>query len=117
MTGNRQCMIVDLDDDPQAIDLYRQWHRPGGPPAEVIAAIRASGIEEMEIFLSGNRLVMIIDVAPDFDPSARSRADADNEAVQEWEGRMDRFQRPVPWATAGRKWTPAASIFRLTDQP
>lgn len=113
----RYVNILDLADDPDLIAAYVDWHRPGGPPAAVNAAIRASGIEQMEIFLSGNRLVMIIDAGPDFDPDARAGADADNPDVLAWERLMDQFQRPLPWAGAGEKWVPAASIYRLTDQP
>jgi L-rhamnose mutarotase len=39
------------------------------------------------------------------------------EAVQEWESRMDSVQRPLPWADADAKWTPAARIFSLAEQP
>ncbi|MGC6400905.1 L-rhamnose mutarotase [Sphingomonas sp. FW199] len=117
MTARRFVNILDLADDPDLIAAYVGWHRPGGPPAAVTAAIRRSGILQMEIFLSGNRLVMIIDAGPDFDPAARSAADAGNPDVLAWERLMDGFQRPVPWAADGEKWVAAHSIFRLTDQP
>jgi L-rhamnose mutarotase len=53
-------LALDLQDDPELIEQYRAWHRPGGPPAAIIESLRATGITEMEIFLAGNRLVMIL---------------------------------------------------------
>ena len=113
----RHCLVLDLVDDPDLIARYRQWHAPGGPPAPVIAAIRASGIEAMEIHLAGDRLIMILDVGPGFSFEANAAADAANPDVQAWEALMDGFQKPVPWARPGAKWAPAERIFSLADQP
>jgi L-rhamnose mutarotase len=113
----RHCMILDLKDDPELIGRYRRWHAPGGPPAAVITAIRAAGLREMEIFLSGNRLVMVIEAPDGFSTEARAAADAGDPIVQAWERLMSEFQQPVPWALPGEKWTPAERIFALSEQP
>jgi L-rhamnose mutarotase len=113
----RHCLVLDLKDDPALIARYRQWHAPGRPPAVVIKAIRASGIEDMEIHLSGNRLFMILDVGPGFSFEAKAAADAADADVQAWEALMDRFQQPAPAARPGEKWTPAERIFSLREQP
>jgi L-rhamnose mutarotase len=113
----RHCLILDLKDDPEAIARYRAWHAAGAPPAAVIASIRASGIEQMEICLSGNRLVMILDAGPGFSFEAKAAADAADPDVQAWEALMSGLQQPVPWAEPGQKWTVAETIFRLSDQP
>jgi L-rhamnose mutarotase len=112
----RECRILDLKDDPALIAAYRDWHRSGQPPAAVTRSIRQAGIMEMEIFLSGNRLVMIMDVGPDFDPAAKDLADRGDPDVQAWEKLMDLYQQPVPWA-GNQKWAAAKSIYRLSDQP
>ena len=116
-TVRRQCLILDLVDEAAAIRAYREWHRPDGPPAAVSRSIRKAGIREMEIFLSGNRLVMIMDVGPEFDPAAKAAADAADPEVVAWEELMGQFQRPVAWAAPGEKWVPAEPIYRLSDQP
>jgi L-rhamnose mutarotase len=113
----RRCLILDLKDDPELIARYRAWHAPGAPPPPVIASIRASGIEEMEIFLSGNRLVMVMEVGPDFSPEAKAAADAADPDVRAWEDLMGAFQQPAPWAAPGEKWTSAERIFALSEQP
>jgi L-rhamnose mutarotase len=113
----RHVLILDLKDDPEAIAAYRAWHAAGAPPAAVIGSIRASGIEEMEICLSGNRLVMILEAGPAFSFAAKAAADAADPEVQAWETLMSRFQQQLPWAAPGQKWVQAEPIFRLSDQP
>lgn len=112
----RHCLILDLKNDPELIAAYIDWHRPGAPPRAVTRSIRDAGIEEMEIFISGNRLVMIMDVLPHFDPAAKIAKDASDADVRAWEELMAAYQQPVPWA-GPRKWAPAQSIYRLSDQP
>lgn len=113
----RHCLILDLKDDPELIARYRAWHAPGEPPQSVIDSIRAAGIEEMEIFLSGNRLVMLMQVRPGFSPQAKAAADAADPEVRAWEELMNAFQQPVPWAAPGEKWVPVERIFALSEQP
>jgi L-rhamnose mutarotase len=113
----RHCLVLDLKDDPELIEQYRRWHAPGGPPEPVIRAIRASGIEDMEIHLSGNRLFMIVDATPAFSWEAKARADAADPNVQAWETLMDQFQAPVAWARPGEKWARAERIFSLKELP
>jgi L-rhamnose mutarotase len=112
---DRRILLLDLKDDPELIERYRAWHRPGAVPPEVLASIRASGVVEMEIFQLGNRLVMLMTCDERFEPDAKSAADAADPAVQAWETLMLQFQKPLPFARPGEKWLEAAPIFRLTD--
>ena len=112
----RHVLLLDLRDDAALIAEYRRWHAPGGPPAVVIEAIRASGVEAMEIHLSGDRLVMVIEARDDFDFAAKGAADAADPQIQAWETLMSRFQKPVPWAGEGEKWVRAERIFSLAEQ-
>lgn len=113
--ATRRVLMLDLKDDPERIARYRAWHAPGGPPAEVIAAIRRAGVEAMEIFLAGNRLVMLMTVGDSFDARAKAAADAADPATAAWEALMWEFQQPLPFAGPGEKWVEAAQIFRLAD--
>jgi len=117
MPGTRMCFALDLKDDPAAIEEYRRYHAPGGPPAAVTRALRASGIEALEIYLSGNRLFMVLEGSADFSLQGKARADASNPEVQRWEELMWQFQRPLPWADPGQKWVPAQKIYDLAEQP
>lgn len=109
--------MLDLVDEADAIARYEAWHAAGAVPAAVVASIRAAGISAMQIFRTGNRLAMLMEVSDAFDPAAKARADAADPDVVAWERLMDGFQQPLPWAAAGEKWTPATPIFDLAEQP
>lgn len=113
----RHVFLIDLQDDAQAIAQYDAWHASGALPPVICASIRASDITAMDIYRSGNRLVMVMETGPGFDPAAKAAADAADPAVQAWEAQMDGVQRPLPWADTQAKWTPAAHIFSLDEQP
>jgi L-rhamnose mutarotase len=113
----RQILILDLQDDPDAIAAYRDWHRPGGPPEAVTRSLRESGIEDMEIWQAGDRLVMVMETGPAFDPAAKTMRDATDPEIQAWERLMDRFQRRLPFAPEGVKWVATERIYALGDQP
>jgi L-rhamnose mutarotase len=114
--ADRHVLLLDLIDDPALIARYEAWHAPGAVPAAVVRSIRAAGIVAMDIYRAGDRLVMVMETGPGFDPAAKAAADASDPDVQAWEKLMDRFQRPIPAATPGTKWTPAPRIFSLDAQ-
>ena len=102
---------LDLRDDAKAIAEYERWHQPGHVWPEIIASIRASGVEDMEIFRTGNRLVMVVRMREGYDASARSNEP--DAKTQAWEALMDGYQQRLPWAEAGQKWVPMKRIFSL----
>ena len=112
----RHVLILDLVDDAAAVAAYRDWHRPGGPPAAATQAIRASGVASMEIWQVGDRLVMIMETTPAYDPAASARRNAQDPDVRAWEALMDQFQRRLPFAETGEKWVPAQRIYELAAQ-
>jgi L-rhamnose mutarotase len=113
----RHILLIDLVDEPAAIAQYEAWHETGALPVAIGASIRDAAIARMDIYRSGNRLVMLMETTSDFDPVAKAQADAGNPVVQAWEAQMDNVQRPLPWADKGAKWTRAHRIFSLDDQP
>lgn len=118
VSGTRQlCFALDLADEPALIERYKHWHRPSGPPAAVNRSIRAADIRELEIWLTGPRLFMIMHVGPNFDPVAKAASDAADPDVQAWEQLMWEFQRPLPWAAPGEKWVAMDRIYALSEQP
>lgn len=112
----RRILILDLKDDPELIAAYEAHHGPGAVPEAIVRSIRDSGIEEMEIYRSGNRLVMVMETGPGFDPAAKAAADAADPAVIAWEELMDRYQQRLPWAPPATKWFEAERIFALSEQ-
>jgi L-rhamnose mutarotase len=109
---NRYCLALDLKNDPALIREYEDYHREVWP--EIVESIKESGIVNMEIYRTGNRLFMIMEVAPDFSFDKKSSADASNPRVQDWETLMWKFQQPLQWAAPGEKWILMDKIFALT---
>jgi L-rhamnose mutarotase len=107
----RRCFALDLADDPELIAEYEQLHAPGAVWPEVTAYIRASGVESMEIWRAGDRLLMIAEVADDY-----PRAIEPPDEVAEWEEKMWRFQRPLRNAAEGEKWVLMRRIYSLSEQ-
>jgi len=114
--AQRHVLTLDLRDDPDLIGQYRAWHRPGGPPPAIIESLRAAGITEMEIFLVGNRLVMILAACDEFSFEALAALNAANEEIRAWETLMWKFQQALPWAERGEKWVAMQRIFALSEQ-
>lgn len=112
-----QYFALDLHNDVDAIRAYEAWHQPGRIWPEVTAAIRAAGVRDMEIFRTGNRLLLVMQVGDDFDAAAKAAADAADPRVQAWEQLMDAFQQRLPWAGEGQKWVPMRRIFSLAACP
>lgn len=110
----RHCLTLDLKDDAAAIPEYKRYHVKIWP--EVEKSLLDAGILEMEIYLVGTRLFMIMDVDDDFSLSAKAAADASNAKVQEWEAIMSGFQQPLPGSRPGQRWVPMELVFRLSEQ-
>ena len=108
---HRYCLALDLKDDPVLIAEYERHHRAVWP--EIRKSIRAAGILEMEIYRTGNRLFMIMEVTEEFSFKAKAAADAADPRVQEWEALMWRFQQALPWAEPGEKWVVMERLFKL----
>ncbi len=109
--------VLDLKDDPAVIEAYRRWHAPGKVPTAITASIRDAGIAALDIFLAGNRLMMVLTPGEGFDPKAKAAADAASPEVQAWETLMWDFQQALPFAEPGQKWVAMERIYALDAQP
>jgi L-rhamnose mutarotase len=107
----RYCLTLDLKDDPQLIAEYKRYHQKIWP--EITQSMKDVGIEDMEIYLLGTRMFMVLEVNEDFSFDAKTSADGLNPKVQEWEKLMWTFQKPLPEAKPGEKWLLMERIFKL----
>jgi L-rhamnose mutarotase len=107
----RFCLTLDLKDDPALIAEYKKYHEKIWP--EITESIKDSGIVDMEIYLLGTRLFMIMEVNESFSFEKKAKADQQNPKVQEWEQLMWKFQQPLLQAKAGEKWLRMERIFKL----
>lgn len=111
--GKRYCLALDLKDDPELIRQYEYYHSEDGVWPEVLESLQTSGMEAMQIFRTGNRLFMIMEVAEDFSFEKKAQLDAENPKVQEWEALMWKFQQALPWADPDEKWILMKQIFNF----
>ena len=109
----RYCLALDLKEDAALIAEYEEYHRNVWP--EVLKSIKEAGIEQMEIYRTGNRLFMIMETNDDFSFEKKAAMDADNEKVQQWEQLMWKYQQRLPIAKPGEKWVLMEKIFSLKN--
>jgi L-rhamnose mutarotase len=107
----RYCLALDLKDDAELIEAYEKYHQDVWP--EITSSIKTSGIVALEIFRTGNRLFMIMEVNEDFSFDRKAAADASNPVVQQWETLMWKFQQPLPGAKKDEKWILMRKIYEL----
>ena len=109
--SRRFCFALDLKDDPALITEYRKYHEKIWP--EVTQSLKDSGIEDLEIYLVGTRMFMIMEVNKSFSFEGKAKADQQNPKVQAWEQLMWRFQQALPEAESDEKWLRMERIFKL----
>jgi L-rhamnose mutarotase len=107
----RHVLAVDLKNDPAVVAAYVDHHDRVWP--EVLRSLRAAGLQEMEIFLLGRRLVMILEADDDYRRLFERHA-ASHPRVAEWEALMKSMQEPSPGAAPGEWWAQMQPVFRLT---
>jgi L-rhamnose mutarotase len=109
--SRRFCLTLDLKDDPKSIAEYKRYHEKIWP--EITKSIKDAGILDLEIYLRGTRMFMILKVDDSFSFEKKAEADRKNPKVQEWEDLMWKFQKALPDAQPGEKWLPMERIFAL----
>ena len=109
----RICRTLELRDDPQLIAEYRRRHSQGDIWPEIPAGIREAGILEMEIYILGTRLFMIVETPLDFDWDTAMERLNTLPRQQEWEEYMAIFQQAAPGMSSAEKWKPMERMFHL----
>lgn len=110
----RYCKTLQLRDDDALIATYRQTHAAGAVWPEITQGMREVGILDMEIYLLGTQLFMIMDTVPDFNHDAAMQALAAKPRQAEWEAYVARFQQTAA-ATAEAKWQLMERIYKLGE--
>lgn len=111
----RYCQFLEIEDNPKLIELYRMMHSRAEAWPEVLAGIREAGILEMELYIVGNKVVMIVDTPLDFDWDSAMARLASMPRQAEWEAAVAALQGCSPDATSDQKWTMMERMFHLYD--
>ena len=112
-TLKRYVQFLEINNDPELIAQYRYWHSEAHHWQEIREGIKAVGILEMEIYMLGNQLVMIVDAPVDFNWDEAMNRLATLPRQTEWEAFVTKFQGCSAEARSDEKWQPAERIFRL----
>lgn len=113
--AKRYCRTLTISENPRLIELYRECHSPEKQWPEIRQGIREVGILEMEIYIHGNLLFMIMDTVEDFDWDTAMARLATLPRQAEWEAFVAEFQGCDPDAPSDRKWQLMERMFYLYD--
>ena len=113
MNHKRYCKTLSLKDDVQLIEDYKKVHALGAAWSEITQGMKDVGIVDMEIYILGTRLFMIMDTVADFDHDKAMTELATKPRQGEWEAYVSRFQQSSAEATADEKWQLMERIYKL----
>lgn len=109
----RYCKTLSLKDDARLIEDYKKVHAPSAAWPEITQGMKDVGILDMEIYILGTRLFMIMDTVADFDHETAMAELATKPRQSEWEAYVSRFQQTSAEATADEKWQLMERIYKL----
>ena len=115
MEYKRYCKTLTLKDDPKLIGEYKKVHAKGSAWPEITQGMIDVGILDMEIYLAGTRLFMIMDTLPDFDHDRAMAELATKPRQSEWETHVSKFQRTSAEASEDEKWQIIERIYKLDE--
>lgn len=115
----RHVFTVNLKDAPGVVEDYKRYHRDVWP--EVQESLKRAGVDQMDIYLLGRRLVMVVDMRDGLDYRTAFASHASSSGrVAEWEQLMTSLQSPPPEARPGEWWAAMERVFHLeqgTEEP
>jgi len=109
--SRRFCFTLDLKDDPALIAEHRKYHEKIWP--EVTQGLKDSGVEDLESYLLGTRMFMIMEVNQDFSFENRTEADENIRRCKLGSSSCGDSQQALPEAKPGEKWIRMERIFKL----
>ena len=109
----RYCKTMKLRNDAPLIEAYKKAHAKGAAWPEITQGMKEVGILDMEIYLLGTTLFMIMDTESDFDHDKAMAELAKKPRQSEWEAHMSQFQDSSAEATADQKWQVMERIYKM----
>ena len=115
MPTKRYCQTLSLKNNPILIEEYRKIHSEEKAWPEIRAGIRAVGILEMEIYILGSQLFMIIETPLDFDWKIAMDKLSNLPRQAEWEKYVSKFQDCPCLSSSAEKWKLMERMFHLYE--
>ncbi len=111
--SKRYCKTMELRNDAALIENYKKVHAKGAAWPEITQGMKEVGILDMEIYLLGTKLFMIMDTVMDFDHDKAMAELAKKPRQSEWEAYVSQFQNTSAQATADQKWQIMERIYKM----
>ena len=111
----RYCQTLTLKDNPELIASYRKAHSKEEFWKEIKEGILSVGILEMEIYIKGTTLVMIVETPLDFEWDTAMEKLSRLPRQAEWEDYVARFQQCVAGSSSNEKWRMMERMFYLYE--
>ena len=115
MPTKRYCQTLSLKNNPILIEEYRKIHSEEKAWPEIRAGIRAVGILEMEIYILGSQLFMIIETPLDFAWKIAMDKLSNLPRQAEWEKYVSKFQDCPYLSSSAEKWKLMERMFYLYE--
>ncbi len=112
----RYCKTLTLKDDPELIEEYKKVHAMGNTWPEISRGMKEVGILDMEIYIFGNQLFMIMDTEIDFDHEKAMAELSKKPRQAEWETYVSKFQNTSENVSVADKWQLMERIYKLDQK-
>ena len=112
----RYCKCIKLKEDSNLIEQYKKLHAIGAAWPEITAGMKEIGIVDMEIYISGTYLFMIMDTIADFDHEQAMAKLAELPRQGEWEALVSKYQDVSCHDSAGEKWQLLERIYKIDQK-
>jgi L-rhamnose mutarotase len=101
-----------LKDDPELIAQYQHYHTHMWP--EVVASFKKVGVLDIQIWMIGRRLFMLMTTTDTFNPETDFEKYLSlHPKNKEWEELMATFQEKAPEAKPHERWADMELIFQM----
>jgi L-rhamnose mutarotase len=109
----RYCKTLQLENDAALIEEYKRLHAMGNAWPEITQGMKDVGIIDMEIYLDGTTLFMIMDTTQNFNHDKAMTTLAKLPRQSEWEATVSKYQKTSASSSAKDKWKLIERIYKL----
>ncbi len=112
---NYCCIISGKNIHPKIAEVVITVWNPENSWKEIREGIKSVGILEMELYIHGTTVCMIVDTPLDFDWDTAMEKLSRLPRQQEWEDKVSLIQKSSAGSTSAEKWHLMERFFHLYD--
>lgn len=112
----RYCKTLQLENDAALIEEYKKLHAMGNAWPEITQGMKDVGIIDMEIYIDGTTLFMIMDTEENFNHDKAMTKLAMLPRQSEWEAIVSKYQKTSVSSSAKDKWKLIKRIYKMEQE-